>query len=232
MSGRYEVAFLERSACGTDIVSSRFEKPEGYTFAPGQYMMLTLQTAEGEQTKPFTHAQAPADDYLEVTTRLSGSAFKNALSVLAPGDTVPIVGPAGHMLLPDGIDTVAFLVGGVGITPARSMLRDAWNRGFAWRDAVVFFGNRDRTCMPYADELESMGERGVRVVNVLERGDESWTGHTGFVSAQIVREHVDPADGRIFCVSGPPVMVTAMERVLDELGIEPERRLIERFGTA
>ncbi len=230
MSESYSVRFLDREMCGADVVMSRFEKPEGYTFTPGQYMLLTLQTAEGEQTKPFTHSQAPGDAYVELTTRLSGSAFKNALMALQAGDSVRIAGPAGRLALPPGTDTVAFLVGGVGITPVRSMLRDARQRQFFWKDAVVFFGNRDRTCMPFAEELAAMATHGVRVVDVLEHGNESWTGYTGFVTADIVRENVDAADGRVFCVSGPPVMVTAMEGVLDELGVSNERRLVERFG--
>jgi ferredoxin-NADP reductase len=35
---------------------------------------------------------------------------------------------------------------------------------------------------------------------------------------------------RIFVVSGPPPMVAAMERVLDEIGADESRRLVERFG--
>lgn len=230
MSKRYEVDFLGHSECGADIVGCRFGKPVDYTFTPGQYMSLTLATAEGEQTKPFTHSQAPGDPYLELTTRLSGSVFKNALSALRPGDRVRVVGPSGRLMLPPGTDTIAFLVGGVGITPARSILRNAWQHHFSWKDAVVFYGNRDPSCMPYADELAQMSSAGVRVVNVLERADDSWSGYLGFVTAQIVRENVDPDDGRLFCVSGPPVMVTAMESVLDELGVASERRLVERFG--
>jgi ferredoxin-NADP reductase len=230
MSEHYEVEFLGRSECGIDVVCFRFGKPDGYAFAPGQYMSVTLETAEGEQTKPFTHSQAPADPYLEVTTRLSGSAFKNGLASLDEGQRVRIFGPSGRMVLPDGIDTVAFLVGGVGITPARSMLRDAWQRGLVWKDAAVFYGNRDASCMPFAEELARMSPSGVRVINVLERADDSWSGYRGFVTAEIVRENLDVGDGRLFCVSGPPVMVAAMEGVLDELAIEPARRLIERFG--
>jgi len=230
MSTGYEVDFLGRSECGTDVVCSRFSKPPGYAFTPGQYMSLTLATAEGNQTKPFTHSQAPGDAYLELTTRLSGSAFKNALAALDRGDRVRVTGPSGRLVLPPGTNTVAFLVGGVGITPARSMLRDAWQRHFVWEDAAVFYGNRDPSCMPYADELAQMSPGGVRVINVLEHPDDSWSGYRGFVTAQIVRKNVDPNDGRLFCVSGPPVMVTAMESVLDELGIARERRLVERFG--
>ena len=232
MSARYEVSFLERGGCGSDVAWFRFSKPVGYSFTPGQYMLLTLGTADGPQTKPFTHSQSPHDDYLELTTRLSGSAFKNALEALDPGDEVGIAGPAGRLALPPEIDVIAFLVGGVGVTPARSMLRDAWQSGFTWRDAVVFYGNRDPSCMPFAEEFEAMASSGLRLVNVVEHADETWTGYRGFVTADIVRENVELHDGRLFCVSGPPVMVTAMERVLDELGVEPERRLVERFGPA
>ncbi len=232
MSTRYEVEFVTQGGCGTDVAWFRFGKPDGYTFTPGQYLTLTLATAEGEQTKPFTHSEAPRDPYLEITTRLSGSAFKNALGALESGERVHVAGPAGRLRLPAGAERIAFLVGGVGITPARSMLRDAWQRGFVWSDAVVFYGNRDPSCMPYADELAEMASSEVRVVNVVERADESWTGYRGFVTADIVRENVDPHDGRVFCVSGPPVMVEAMERVLDELGVESDRRLVERFGAA
>lgn len=231
VSERYEVGFLERESCGTEVASFRFSKPEGYSFVPGQHMVLRLETAEGPQSKPFTHSQAPRDGYLEVTTRLSGSAFKNALAVLEPGERVTVLGPLGGLVLPPRTTRIAFLVGGVGITPARSMLRDAWQNGRIWEDAVVFYGNRDPSCMPFAAELAEMTSTGVRVVHVIEHPDDGWEGYTGFVTARIVAENMDASDGRTFCVSGPPVMVDAMERVLDELGVEPGRRLIERFGT-
>ena len=232
MVGAHEVQYLDRTGCGTEIASFRFSKPAGYTFEPGQYAVLSLDTAEGPQSKPFTHAQAPGDDYLEVTTRLSGSAFKNALVALAPGDRVSIRGPQGRLVAPPGLMRVAFLVGGVGITPAHSILRDRVLRGEPFDDAVVFFGNRDDSCIPYREELDAMGPMGVRVVNVLEHAPSAWEGETGFVSAQIVRKHLDTTDARTVIVSGPPVMVVAMERVLDDLGVDPARRLIERFMPA
>jgi ferredoxin-NADP reductase len=230
--GVHEVQYLDRTDCGTEIASFRFSKPDGYTFEAGQYAVLSLDTAEGRQSKPFTHAQAPGDAYLEVTTRLSGSAFKNALAALEPGARVSIRGPQGRLVSPPGLMRVAFLVGGVGITPARSILRDRVLKGEPFDDAVVFFGNRDESCIPYREELDAMGPMGVRVVNVLERPPADWGGEAGFVSAQIVRRHLDTTDGRMVIVSGPPVMVVAMERVLDDLGVDPARRVIERFMPA
>lgn len=232
MAGGYEVAYLERDACGSDIVTARFERPEGYWFAPGQWFTLRLETEEGPVTKTFSHSSAPSDLYLELTTRLSGSPFKGALGALEPGARVHINGPGGQLAVGDEVQCVAFLVGGVGVTPARSILRDARVRGRRFADAVLFYGNRDESCVPFLGELEEMAGIGVRVVLVYERPPADWTGETGFITAEIVRRHVDVADGRPFVVTGPPVMVAAMEHVLDELKMPAERRRVEQFSVS
>lgn len=232
MTGRYDVSYISRELCGADLATFRFSRPDGYDFKPGQWFRLTLETAEGRETQTLSHASAPQDDYLELTTRLSGSAFKNALLALQTGDNVEIVGPGGRLSIREDAEKIAFLVGGVGITPIRSILRDAFNRGRAFADALLLYGNRDATCVPFATELLGMESIGVRTVLCYERPPDGWEGESGFITAQTVLRHVDASDGRPFVVAGPPAMVGSMERVLDELGVAEERRLIERFGVA
>ncbi len=207
-----------------------FYKPEGYTYRAAQWLRLTLDTSEGPETKTFTQASAPADPVLEITTRLSGSPFKNALAALKPGDPVTFSGPGGTLEIAEGLQRVAFLVGGSGVTPARSMLRDAYLAGRTFEDALVVYGLRDETCSPYLEEFRTMSGTGVRAVPVLEHSTGSWEGETGFITAELLRRYLDPADGRPYFVSGPPAMLWAMEDVLDELGIAEERRIIERMG--
>ncbi len=231
MSGKYLTRVESVRRCGTDVVFLLLGRPEGFDFTPGQWLRLTLPTAEGERTETFTNTTAPGDDWLEIATRISGSPFKVALERLAPGDEVEVVGPGGRLRMPPDVTEVAFLIGGVGVTPARSMLRDAMQRGHRFRDGVVFYGNRDATCTPYLEELAAMASSGVRVVSVLEHPDEQWEGERGFVTSELVRRHADISDGRLVFVSGPPPMVEAMQSVLDDLGVAQERRRIEWFGT-
>jgi len=230
MSGGYEVAYLMRDECGADIVTVRFEKPEGYTFKPGQWFTLRLDTEQGPVTRTFSHSSAPSDPFIELTTRASGTPFKHALMGLEPGQNVHLNGPGGRLSVGDDVERVAFLVGGVGITPVRSILRDACARGRRFDDALLLYGNRDESCVPFLGEFEAMGDIGVRTVIVYERPSEGWTGEAGFITAETVRRHLDLSDGRPFVVTGPPVMVYAMERVLDELEIAVERRRVERFS--
>lgn len=232
MSVRYEVRLLGRELCGADIISLRFSRPDGYVFKAGQWFTLTLETAEGRETKTFSHCSGPADEYLEMTTRLSDSAFKKALAALAVGDRVSIAGPGGRLAIADDAQRVCFLAGGVGITPIRSILRDAMHGGRTFSDALLMFGNRDDSCAPFLEEFERMASAGVRTVVVYEVPPSDWEGESGFITADMVLRHAAETDSVPFVIAGPPLMVAAMERVLDELGIPDENRHVERFGPA
>jgi len=216
--------------CG-EIATLTLARPDGFEFHSAQWLRLTLETSEGPVTKTFTIASAPADDWLEVTTRLSGSPFKTALARLTAGFEVEISGPGGRVSLPAHVREVVFLAGGVGITPVRSMLRDALNAGRTFSDALILYGNRDPSCVAYAEELAAMKPAGVRVVDVFEVAPEGWDGPRGFITAATVLQSVDPSGDRLFYVTGPPVMVGAMERVLDEVGVPVDRRVVESFGS-
>lgn len=223
-------AFQGRTGLGPGMAAFRFAKPEGYSFRAGQYWMLTLETAEGSRTKPFSHADAPGDPFIELGTRLTGSPFKEALASLRPGDEVGVSGPAGRLVVPEGVTRVGFLVGGVGCTPCRSILRDDAQRD-GGLDAVVFLGNRDEANIAYREELEGYASGGkVRLVHVLEHPSPDWSGERGFITTGIVRRHADPADpGRHWLMAGPPMMIEAMRPLLSALGIGPERYAVESF---
>ena len=214
---------------GTGLFS--FSRPPGYAHTPGQYLSLTLDTREGTQTKDFSHCDAPTDPQIQILTRMTGSAFKDALAALVPGQFGKIGGPFGRLVVPDGVDKVAFLVGGVGITPMRSILRDAVQRSTGIT-ALVFDGNLDDTCIPMREEFDAWeaGHPSIRFVHVLERPSPEWAGERGFIGPDTVRRHCDPRDGWHWFVSGPPAMVDAMGGVLDALGVDRSHASFESFA--
>ena len=232
MPTRYPVELLGKELCGDDVVICRFTRPEGYAFHAGQWFRLFLETSEGELAETFSHCSAPADEWLELTTRLSGSTFKLALADLEPEAVVEVSSSGGRLALPANAQRACFLAGGVGITPVHSILRDARQTGRVFDDALLLYANRDDTCAPFADEFLAMEHIGVRTVLCFENASEAWEGERGFITARTVLRHVDPLDGRPFLVAGPPVMVEAMERVLDELAVPKSSRIVEHFGRA
>lgn len=227
----YEVGFVEAIPEAPGVSTSRFERPAGYSFVAGQHLALTLPTREGPQTKTFTHSSSPEDPYIEITTRMTGSAFKDALKGLSPPVRVTIAGPNGKPPLPDGVNKVAFLVGGVGVTPARSIIRDAVQRSTGL-DALVFYGNLDQDNIPFGDEFETYEAQGmgIRIVHVLMEPKPGWDGEVGFITADVVSRHTDVSEDRHWVVAGPPPMISAMREVVRRLGLPDERVSIESFA--
>lgn len=230
MTVTYETTVLSHESCGEGIVQLTLARPEGYRFAAGQWFRLTIQTADGDDTRTFSHASAPSHPDLDMATRLSVSGYKTALAELRPGDAVHIAGPGGRLRIPDDAVSPIFLTGGVGVTPVRSLLFDAVDRNRRFDDALVLYGNRSADCAPYLEELNRLSDIGVRVVPVYERPPDGWEGDAGFITAQTVVRHAESVADRTFVVTGPPAMVTAMDAVMDELEVEPELRVVERFS--
>jgi ferredoxin-NADP reductase len=229
MGESYRISFRMKASCER-VTGFRFDKPDGYAFAPGQYFRLTLPTAEGDQTKSFSHASAPLDPFVEMATRMTGSAFKNALDQLVRGDEVTIEGPHGRLVVPPGAEQICFLAGGVGVTPARSIIRDAEQRRSGMR-MRLFYGSHDQACIPYSGEFGDYArkDRRFQVVHVLEDPLPGWAGERGLITADLVRRYMDDFDGWHFLVSGPPAMVKAMRAVLDELSVPAEAISFEDF---
>lgn len=220
---------IDRQGCGEDVYSCRFERPEGYEFAAGQYFMLRLGADAGAPTKPFSHASAPGDPWIEVTTHFSDSEYKRDLAQLKPGARAFISPALGRLRVPTHEGPVTFLVGGVGITPVRSIVRDAVQESTGLV-ATILYGNRTPECAPYRAELDTYAPRGIRTVHVFERTLNDPNAEEGLITSELVRRYADPSQGP-FVTTGPPAMVAAMERVMDDLGIPSARRWIEKFGT-
>ncbi len=230
MAEEYVVEYLGHGGCASAIETFTLRRPEGYSFRPGQFFQLTIDTREGEQSHYFSHADAPSDQTTEFTTRLTGSAYKDALLALPIGSQVRFRGPMGSLGVPEGATAVGFLTGGVGITPAHSIIKDAILRATGL-DIALFYANREPSCVPYAEEFRAYAAKNptFRYVEVFEVPDPDWTGPVGYITADIVRAHVDVSSPRHWIVSGPPPMLDPMRRVIETLGIAPEHASYEAF---
>ena len=213
-------------------VSFRFEKPKSFTYKAGQWFILTVPSAEGPLVHRFTFSSAPTEPFLEFTTRMSGSTFKNALLEMVPGTEVEMEAPIGKFVLRDGVERMACLIGGVGVTPVRSILRSLADAGACDRKIVVFYGNVAEDGITFKEELEAIQAQlpDVRVVHVLSRPGDDWSGHRGRIRAEIVDgELADPGEWTYY-VCGPPPMVESMQEVLEELKIPRTQVVLEKFG--
>jgi ferredoxin-NADP reductase len=187
---------------GISLLSFRPLKPFHHT--AGQYGLWL----RGTTARPFTIASAPEDEYVQLATRFeSGSRIKRMLAALTAGDRIRFAGPIGKLAPPEDGRPIVFLAQGVGITPARSLLRQPSAR----RLLLIHVGR------PYfQDELQPLAEQATYPID-----------RQHFVAA--VEKTVDAERDAHYLVSGSPAFVTATTRALQGLAVEPARIRSDSF---
>src|SRR5262249_60368327 len=125
-----DLPLRRRDPVAEGTMAFRFDKPAGFIHRAGQTLDFTLidppeTDAEGN-TRTFSIASAPDDAEIAIATRMRGSAFKRVLGSVPLGTKVGAEGPFGSFTLHNNVSKPGvFLAGGIGITPFRSMIRDA-----------------------------------------------------------------------------------------------------------
>jgi ferredoxin-NADP reductase len=227
---------LEKIPRSSDTTSYRFSRPPEYGFKAGQWYTVTIPSPGGPLDHHFSHADSPTESFIELTTRLTGSDFKNALDGLALGAEVEIQGPYGRFLFGYEVPKIAFLTGGIGVTPVRSMLRYLADTGGAGRiegqELVVFYGSMTEDGIVYKEEFDEFERAiaGLRVVHVITKPTESWKGYGGFITADVIRAELADPGAWTYYIVGPPPMITAMDKVMGQLEIPKAQTVIESFA--
>src|ERR1700674_134692 len=153
---KYTTRLNERRDVAESTMAFHLEKPPGFQFKTGQYMNVTLidppeTDAEGN-TRSFSISGAPFEADLVVATRIRDTAFKRVFRTLSLGSEVRISGPFGSFTLhTDASRPAVFLVGGIGITPFRSIILQAAKDKLAHK-LYLFYSNRRPEDAAFLDE--------------------------------------------------------------------------------
>jgi len=231
----YTTSLIGKEDVARGTVGLHLKKPEGFTFKSGQAVCVTLpalKEADGKgRVRTFSIASAPDDADLVIATRLTDSALKRSLASLPVGSAVEIEGPYGDLTLHDDATRPAvFLAGGIGITPFRSMIRDAAMHARG-RDLYLFYCNRSAEDAAFLSELEQAAREnpGFKLVATMTDARD-WRGEQGFITREMIERHVGDIAGPVFYLAGPPAMVAAMATLLKNAGVKPENIRAEEFA--
>lgn len=231
----YTTSLTARENVARGTLAIHLKRPDGFTFKAGQAVYVTLpalKEADGKgRMRIFSIASAPDDPDLVIATRLTDSALKRSLASLPVGSDVEIEGPYGDLTLHDDAARPAvFLAGGIGITPFRSMIRDAAKSGRA-RDLTLFYSNRSAEDAAFLSELEHTAREnpGFRLVATMTDA-AGWPGERGVISQDTIAKHVRMAAKPVYYVAGPPAMVSAMETLLGNGGVKDDDVRAEKFA--
>jgi ferredoxin-NADP reductase len=232
MSDKYVARLIRQELAALQTGTFYFERPTGFSFAAGQAIEIALPASdapESDRIHTFSICSAPYEDYVAITTRLRNTPFKRSLASMTTNDAVEIEGPYGKFVV--ALETprpIVFLVGGVGITPAFSIIKQA-ARESSLAGVYLFYSNRTPAEAPFLTQLGELqaAHPGLSLIATMT-ADNSWKGEKERVSIEMIRKYLDPA-GASFYVSGPPGMVTAMRELLLQNGMQREQVRFESF---
>jgi glycine betaine catabolism B len=234
--GRFKFTLMRIEQISVDSFEFVLRSDRKVDFRPGQYLDWTLDVANPDDRgnrRAFTIASAPGDSEVRLGVKFypKPSAFKKSLAAMKPGDVIYGSQLAGAFTLPDDpAEKLAFIAGGIGVTPFRSMVRDLIGRKDK-RSAVLVYGANRADEIAYVD-LFAQAERelGLRTVYAVVDGVAPCpSAHRGFIDAALIRSEVPDFLERTFYVSGPWAMVSQMRRVLKEMGVARTRIKVDFF---
>lgn len=155
---------------------------------------------------------------------------------LKPGDTVEVSGPYGEFFTKDTDREMVFIGGGAGMAPMRSHLYDLLKTNKSDRKISFWYGARSLREMFYDDEFKTLEKKfsnfsySVGLSEPLE--EDSWKGPVGFIHQilydDMLKDHDDPTEIEYY-MCGPPPMIDAVDKMLYDLGVEPDMVVYDKF---
>jgi Na+-transporting NADH:ubiquinone oxidoreductase subunit F len=156
---------------------------------------------------------------------------------LKPGDKVTVYGPFGEFFAKDTKAEMVFIGGGAGMAPMRSHIFDQLKRIKSDRKISFWYGARSMRESFYDDEYDRLQAENPNFKWYLAlsepQPEDNWTGYTGFIHNVVfenyLKNHPAPEDCEYY-LCGPPMMNSAVLKMLADLGVERDNILFDDFG--
>lgn len=202
-----------------------------FTFSAGQYAAVSF---EGQAPRDYSMANRPDEKMLEFHIRRmgSGGASHYVAAHLKPGDLVRVEGPYGSSHLREShAGPIVAIAGGSGLAPVKSIIEQALALG-KQQPITLYFGVRDERDLYLEPHFAALAAKhpNFRFVPVLSEPSAPTSRRSGFVHQAVAADRAD-FDGMKAYIAGPPPMVEAATRLLQERGMRHEDIHADAFYT-
>lgn len=214
-----------------NVRSFRFPRPENLSYKPGQFLFVTLKSGGGKElSKHFSFSSSPTEgEHIEFTKKLLESEFSAALKSLKEGDWARIDAAYGKFTFEGEHERIGLLGGGIGITPFMSICRYCTDKRLNTK-ITLLYGNRTENDIVFRKEFETLQKQNenLKVVFILNEPSSEWKGGTGIINPEMLKKEIPDYKETIFYTCGPPPMVDAMEKLIEQLGL-PKTQLNREY---
>jgi ring-1,2-phenylacetyl-CoA epoxidase subunit PaaE len=219
-----------------------FHRPEGFDFKAGQHVTLQLEDQTGIFQRTYSIASPPSNKtHLEFCIQVQDDTRSaTLLGQLEKNIRVKMTSARGDFQIQTPPSkTLIFIAGGSGISPLRSMIYELLDTQTDPPQIHLLYGCKEVKAIPFLEELEHLSQRSrakgpifhpLFFAESLEAGTLTQV-HAGRVTAGFKLEgHRLLAKSNHFYLCGPTSMVSSIESLLVDHGINPSQIHFERYG--
>ena len=249
--------YIQIDVPAIDVDFKTFDIDEKYKADWERMKMFDLKMHNPEATyRAYSMANSPAEgNIIMLNIRIATPPFDKAIGGFAnvnpgicssyifsrkPGDKVNISGPYGEFFLRDTNNEMMFIGGGAGMAPMRSHIFNLFHTMHTDRKVTFWYGARALQEAPYVDEFNKIQEENPNFhwTLALDRPDPVADAagvayKPGFVHQVIfenyLKNHENPEDIEYY-LCGPPMMISAVTKMLYDLGVPDENVMYDNFG--
>lgn len=220
----YKVKIISTEYVTPDVKSLKIEKPEGFSFIPGQAADVSINKPDLiNEKRPFTFTGLNEWDYLEFTIKIYNehNGVTKRIANLKSGDELIISAAWGSISYKsEGI----FIAGGAGVTPFLAILRNLKYKNEIGNNKLIL-ANKTEADIIRKDEFEKI--LGKNFINILSHEKLERYGY-GYITEDFLKSIVDDFN-KMFYLCGPPPMMEAVEKQLTNLHVDENSIVKEAF---
>jgi Na+-transporting NADH:ubiquinone oxidoreductase subunit F len=226
---------------------SSFDVPEEYRSDWEHFKMFDLKAENDEECfRAYSMANHPAEGNrvmlnvriataprgLDVPPGIASSYIFNC----KPGDKVMVSGPYGEFFMKETDREIVFVGGGAGMAPMRSHIFDLFHTHKTTRKVSFWYGARSKREIFYEEDFRAIEREfdnfTFHIALSEPQPEDEWTGYVGFIHQVLLDNyldhHTDPTEIEYY-LCGPPLMLSAINKTLYDLGVEEEMIAFDEF---
>ena len=224
-----------------NVKTFRLVDPEGgkipFNYLPGQFITVTINPKGVPVKRSYTIASSPTNrDYCEITVKHEekGTVSHYMHTEVHIGELMQFTAPSGKFTFTEAhAESAVFIAGGVGITPMMSAIRYLTDK--SWKgDIYLFFACKNQASIIFKEEILYLQKRypNFHVFFILSKptGKPSDSYISGHLTKEILNGNVPDITNRMIHICGPPPMMDAVKKMLEELKVPKEMVMVEAFA--
>ncbi|HEX5395281.1 MAG TPA: hypothetical protein VFW52_02965 [Candidatus Saccharimonadales bacterium] len=221
-SRRLELSLLSKKQESKDIYSYIFSSERPLKYSPGQFMEWTLPAAKTDSRgnrRYLTLSSSPTENDLMFTVRQpqQRSSFKTELDRLPKGGKILAYELEGSFVLPaDNSQKLAFIAGGIGATPFRSITKYLIDSGQN-RDITLLYAADNPGDFVFSRLFKEASQSGIITRHIIGR-----------LRAQDLKDAIPDYKNRKFYISGPYGFVVSLRQTLLKMGL-PRKNIVSDY---